>query len=117
MKATIFAAVLLFWVPAALAAGPSRPPITSVSHLSVYDGDAAKAEAFYVHDLGAVKKAGPGKCARRALLFLAQPICGSAAAAGQCRVEPDGPYRLQHRRRGRNAQISGVEKDRGAQSP
>ncbi len=33
-----------------------RPPITSVSHLSVYASDAAKAEAFYVHDLGAVKK-------------------------------------------------------------
>lgn len=33
-----------------------RPSITSVSHLSVYASDAAKAEAFYVHDLGAVKK-------------------------------------------------------------
>ncbi len=43
----------------ALAAAPVRPPITSVSHLSVYDGDGAKAEAFYVHDLGAVKKADP----------------------------------------------------------
>src|SRR5258708_14490003 len=36
-----------------------RPPITSVSHLSVYAGDAAKAERFYVHDLGAVKMADP----------------------------------------------------------
>jgi len=37
------------------ATAPARPPITSVSHLSVYVGDAAKAERFYVHDLGAVK--------------------------------------------------------------
>ena len=36
-----------------------RPPITSVSHLSVYASDAAKAEHFYVHDLGAVKRADP----------------------------------------------------------
>ncbi len=43
----------------AMAATPARPPITSVSHLSVYDGDAAKAERFYVHDLGAVKMADP----------------------------------------------------------
>lgn len=41
----------------AMAATPVRPPITSVSHLSVYAGDAAKAEGFYVHDLGAAKRA------------------------------------------------------------
>lgn len=44
---------------AALAATPARPPITSVSHLAVYAGDAAKTERFYVHDLGAIKKADP----------------------------------------------------------
>lgn len=44
---------------AALAATPARPPITSVSHLAVYVSDAAKAESFYVHDLGAVKKSDP----------------------------------------------------------
>jgi len=44
---------------AALAATPARPPITSVSHLAVYASDAAKAERFYVHDLGAAKKADP----------------------------------------------------------
>ena len=38
---------------------PARPPITSVSHLSVAVGDAVKAERFYVHDLGAVKMADP----------------------------------------------------------
>ncbi len=40
----------------ALAAGPVRPPITSVSHLAVYAGDATKTGRFYVHDLGAVKR-------------------------------------------------------------
>jgi catechol 2,3-dioxygenase-like lactoylglutathione lyase family enzyme len=36
-----------------------RPKITGVSHLSVYTSDAAKAEYFYVHDLGAVKGLDP----------------------------------------------------------
>jgi catechol 2,3-dioxygenase-like lactoylglutathione lyase family enzyme len=40
-------------------AQPVRPAITSVSHLSVYASDAAKAEAFYLHDLGAVKLSDP----------------------------------------------------------
>src|ERR1700761_8917513 len=43
----------------AAAAPAARPPLTSVSHLAVYDGDLARAEAFYVHDLGAVKDADP----------------------------------------------------------
>ena len=44
----------------ALAAPPiPRPPIASVSHLAVYDGDLARAEHFYVHDLGAAKAADP----------------------------------------------------------
>src|SRR5678815_1671482 len=43
----------------ALAATAVRPPITSVSHLSVYTSDPAKAEHFYVHDLGAVKRMDP----------------------------------------------------------
>ena len=38
---------------------PARPKITSVSHLSVYTSDAAKTEAFYVHDLGATKGSDP----------------------------------------------------------
>lgn len=42
-----------------LSAQPVRPPITSVSHLSVYTSDPVKAERFYVHDLGAVKIADP----------------------------------------------------------
>jgi catechol 2,3-dioxygenase-like lactoylglutathione lyase family enzyme len=44
---------------AALAATPVRPPITSVSHLAVYIDDVAKAEQFYVHDLGALKRLDP----------------------------------------------------------
>src|SRR6185437_16254603 len=36
-----------------------RPRITGASHLSVYSSDAAKTEAFYVHDLGAMKQTDP----------------------------------------------------------
>ena len=43
----------------ALAATPARPPIVSVSHLAVYAADPAKSEAFYTHDLGAVKGLDP----------------------------------------------------------
>jgi catechol 2,3-dioxygenase-like lactoylglutathione lyase family enzyme len=42
------------------AEGPAtRPLITGVSHLSIYTSDGAKAEYFYVHDLGAVKRPDP----------------------------------------------------------
>jgi len=44
-------------------AQPARPAITSVSHLSVYAADAAKAESFYAHDLGAVKLPDPENAA------------------------------------------------------
>jgi catechol 2,3-dioxygenase-like lactoylglutathione lyase family enzyme len=40
-------------------AGQSRPPITGISHISVYSTDSAKTEAFYVHDLGGVKRGDP----------------------------------------------------------
>jgi len=53
------AVVLVVGVAPAASAQPVRPPITSVSHLAVYTSDPAKAEAFYVHDLGAVKRADP----------------------------------------------------------
>ena len=36
-----------------------RPKITGISHLCVYTTDPAKAESFYVHDLGAVKGPDP----------------------------------------------------------
>ena len=58
MRYSITAGLLLLGAATAFAATvPARPPITSVSHLSVYDADLTKAEHFYVHDLGAVKMA------------------------------------------------------------
>src|SRR4051812_10631831 len=63
MQRQIICAGLALGVGSAALAQPARPPITSVSHLSVYDGDAAKAERFYVHDLGAVKMADPENAA------------------------------------------------------
>jgi catechol 2,3-dioxygenase-like lactoylglutathione lyase family enzyme len=44
---------------AATGAAPVRPPITSVSHFSVYAVDVAKAEAFYTRNLGAAKRPDP----------------------------------------------------------
>src|SRR5215470_14124496 len=41
------------------ATGQERPKVTSISHLGVYTADPAKAENFYVHDLGAVKGTDP----------------------------------------------------------
>jgi catechol 2,3-dioxygenase-like lactoylglutathione lyase family enzyme len=43
----------------AFAAAPPRPPITGVSHIALYAADAAKTDAFYAHDLGAMKGADP----------------------------------------------------------
>jgi catechol 2,3-dioxygenase-like lactoylglutathione lyase family enzyme len=39
--------------------GQDRPKIISISHLSVYTSEAAKAEHYYVHDLGALKGTDP----------------------------------------------------------
>lgn len=36
-----------------------RPPITGVSHIAVYAADPAKAERFYGHDLGGLKRPDP----------------------------------------------------------
>ncbi|HEX4020594.1 MAG TPA: VOC family protein [Acidobacteriaceae bacterium] len=47
------------WLPTYAQTATARPPITGVSHLSVYTTNSAKAEYFYVHDLGAAKKADP----------------------------------------------------------
>src|SRR5260370_42702128 len=55
----IMALVLLLVSVSGSAYGQTRPKITGVSHLSVYTSDAAKAEHFYVHDLGAFKAADP----------------------------------------------------------
>jgi catechol 2,3-dioxygenase-like lactoylglutathione lyase family enzyme len=40
-------------------AAPARPPITGVSHISVYSADMAKSDVFYAHHLGAVKGSDP----------------------------------------------------------
>ncbi|WP_246263375.1 VOC family protein [Caulobacter soli] len=62
-RALAFAVMILAVCGAARAAPPakppSRPPIVSVSHLAVYAADPAKSEAFYVHDLGGVKRPDP----------------------------------------------------------
>ena len=60
MRWTVACAVLtLAGFGGAVAATPARPPIVSVSHLAVYAADPAKSEAFYTHDLGAVKGPDP----------------------------------------------------------
>jgi catechol 2,3-dioxygenase-like lactoylglutathione lyase family enzyme len=61
-KPVLIALATLALFPALLANGQgsgSRPPITGISHISVYVTDAGKAEAFYVHDLGAFKATDP----------------------------------------------------------
>jgi catechol 2,3-dioxygenase-like lactoylglutathione lyase family enzyme len=39
--------------------GVPRPAITGISHISVYSSDTAKADYFYVHDLGGLKRTDP----------------------------------------------------------
>jgi catechol 2,3-dioxygenase-like lactoylglutathione lyase family enzyme len=58
-QGVVFSLIGLIAGGAAHAAESERPPITSVSHLAVYAGDAAKTEHFYVHDLGATKRPDP----------------------------------------------------------
>ena len=53
------ALVLAFALHGAGQTSGSRPPITGISHISVYTADATKTEAFYVHDLGAFKGSDP----------------------------------------------------------
>jgi catechol 2,3-dioxygenase-like lactoylglutathione lyase family enzyme len=59
MKRAMGFSLALLGTGALLAAAPARPPITSVSHIAVYAADPARSEAFYVHDLGAVKRPDP----------------------------------------------------------
>ncbi len=58
MKSSLIVLAALSFT-AAQAAAPARPPITSVSHFAVYSADMAKSDAFYTHNLGAVKKDDP----------------------------------------------------------
>ena len=60
MKRLLLSALAVFTVvPTMFAHGQARPAITGISHISVYVADAGKAEAFYVHDLGAFKGTDP----------------------------------------------------------
>ena len=56
MQRQILCASLALGIGGAALAQPVRPAITSVSHLAVYTSDPAKAEGFYVHDLGAARQ-------------------------------------------------------------
>ena len=68
LRTVVFAA-LLATLAAALGAQTPRPRITGISHLSVYTTAAEKAEQFYVHDLGAVKRSDPQNPAGRRFYF------------------------------------------------
>ena len=62
MRLRIVQAMLLVMAgcPSAIAANrPARPAITGISHMAVYTTDAAGAERFYAHDLGARKMSDP----------------------------------------------------------
>lgn len=59
MLAAACAAFLLGQVSAHAQSNDHRPPLTSVSNLSVYTTDPGKTERFYVHDLGATKGSDP----------------------------------------------------------
>ncbi len=59
MKIATLCACALLTAGAAPAAEPPRPPITGVSHISLYSADPATTEAFYTHDLGATKGPDP----------------------------------------------------------
>jgi catechol 2,3-dioxygenase-like lactoylglutathione lyase family enzyme len=63
MKKKPFLAVFAVGLFAALfaqgQAANSRPPITGISHISVYTADSQKSEAFYTHNLGAFKGIDP----------------------------------------------------------
>jgi catechol 2,3-dioxygenase-like lactoylglutathione lyase family enzyme len=63
MKSSRFVTfTVLALAPVLLAQGQaveSRPAITGISHLSVYSSDSVKAESFYVHDLGGIKRDDP----------------------------------------------------------
>jgi catechol 2,3-dioxygenase-like lactoylglutathione lyase family enzyme len=64
VKNILSLAVLFATLPGvALAATMVRPPITGVSHISLYAADMAKSDAFYTHDLGAMKGPDPENAA------------------------------------------------------
>jgi len=69
VKAVILATLL---VTVGAAAQVARPKITGLSHLAVYSTDAEKTEQFYVHDLGATRRADPEDAAGVRFYFSAE---------------------------------------------
>ena len=69
-----------------------RPKITGISHLGVYTTDPAKAESFYVHDLGAVKGPDPQNPAGTRYYFSATQFIEVLPLPG----EPASVNRLDH---------------------
>jgi catechol 2,3-dioxygenase-like lactoylglutathione lyase family enzyme len=59
LSSIVFVALVFASGVAYAHAEQSRPPITGISHICVYSSDSAKTEAFYVHDLGGVKRGDP----------------------------------------------------------
>ena len=59
MKITFALAASFATLAAVSYAAPGRPPITGVSHIAVLSADMAKSDAFYVNDLGGVKRDDP----------------------------------------------------------
>lgn len=59
MKSITGLAAIAVVLAAPVTAAPQRPPVSAVSHIAVYSADMAKSEAFYVHDLGAARRADP----------------------------------------------------------
>lgn len=77
----------------AFAQTPSRPPITGVSHLSVYTSNAAAAEHYYVHDIGLKK--GPDPENLKGMRYYVNPtqfveILPLPANAGNARLDHIG---------------------------
>ena len=60
MRSSIFVATIATVISACAAgAAPTRPPITGISHISVYSADPARTESYYTDVVGAVKAADP----------------------------------------------------------
>jgi catechol 2,3-dioxygenase-like lactoylglutathione lyase family enzyme len=57
LRTAVMIVSLLSLAPGAIC--QERPKVTSISHLGIYTTDPAKAERFYVHDLGAMKGPDP----------------------------------------------------------
>jgi len=57
VRAALLTVSLLSLAPGAI--GQERPNVTGISHLAIFTTDPAKAESFYVHDLGAMKGPDP----------------------------------------------------------